>query len=549
MAAPASAAQFRAIAWVRWRLFVNSFRRKGGQGELIARILILPFIAIIAVGPIVGAGALGFYAVHNHADWAFSALTWAVFLGWIFVASATTLQPDGIDLSLLLRFPVRFPSYVVIRFFFGLLATPNVVGSLALLSAAIGIGAAWPALFPWAALVLGSYGLMMILLLRMVLLWLDRWLAQRKTREIAGVVFTIFFLAFQYANAQVQTWARHRRHGQLGMGRFQTILPVYRFLHPVTAILPPTLAADSIMAGLRRSLLPATVALAGLIAFCCVFGALFALRLRGEFQGENFNEAPARAAIANSPAASAQSGLRFRGVPPAIAACIEKELRYLLRGPSLLITVLTPLVLVGIYANRMGPFELLLPCAMAYTLFSLLPLLYNVLGQDAAGAQLYLMSPTPLHEVFLAKNLVTGGLITCVAATAAVIVSYGHRPSAAIAVGTAFWFAFVLLTNLSFGNLRSVQSPMKVDMNKTQRRRGASQMSVLIVLAVLLGSLALGFALLWGCRYLGHIWAAPVLLLLLAAAALAVYVNTLHRMERAALANRDVLVEALGKAA
>jgi ABC-2 type transport system permease protein len=541
--------QFRAIAWVRWRLLVNSFRRKGGKGELIARILILPFIAIVAVGPIVGAGALGFYAVHNHAAWAFSALTWAVFLGWIFVASATTLHPDGIDLSLLLRFPVRFSSYVVIRFFFGLLATPNVVGSLALLSAAIGIGAARPMLSPWAAIVLGSYGLMMILLLRMVLLWLDRWLAQRKTREIAGVVFTMFFLAFQYANSQVQGWARHRQHGRLGMGRFQTILPVYRFLHPVVAILPPTLASDAITAGLRGALLPATAALAGVIAFCCVFGALFALRLRGEFRGENFNEAPPRTAVANTHAAPAQSGLRFRGVSPAIAACIEKELRYLVRGPSLLITVLTPLVLVGIYANRMGSFELLLPCAMAYTLFSLLPLLYNVLGQDAAGAQLYLMSPTPLHEVFLAKNLVTGGLITCVAGAAAVIVSYGHRPSAPIAVGTLFWFAFLLLTNLSFGNLRSVQSPMKVDMNKTQRRRGASQMSVLIVLGVLLGSLALGFALLWGCRYVGHIWAAPVLLLLLAAAALAIYVSTLHRMERAALANRDVLVEVLGKAA
>ena len=30
-------AQFEAIAWLRWRIFVNGFRRKGGAGEIVAR--------------------------------------------------------------------------------------------------------------------------------------------------------------------------------------------------------------------------------------------------------------------------------------------------------------------------------------------------------------------------------------------------------------------------------------------------------------------------------------------------------------------------------
>jgi len=545
-AGPSSAAQFKAIAWIRWRLFVNGFRRKGGKGELVARIILLPFVALVAVGPIVGAGAGAYFAVNTRANWALSLLMWVVFGGWIFVTSATTLQPTRVDLSLLLRFPISFPSYVITRFFFGLLSTPNVIGTLALAAAALGIGLAQPSLFPWAAATLGSYALMMILLLRMVLQWMERWMAQRRTREIFSLLFTMFFLSFQFLNFEMQGWAHHR-HGPRGFARFAFLLPYYRAVKPFVEALPPALAAKSIARMQTGHALAAFGSLAAVLAFGIVFGSLYSLRLLGEFRGENFNEAPARPRVAKDAKEAQRSGFDFGGLPPAIAAGIEKELRYLVRGPSMLLGVLTPLVLVALYANRLGSFELLLPGAMAYTLFALLPTLYNVLGQDAAGAQLYLLSPTPIRTVFLAKNLVSSALIVCVAGAAALLVAYAHPPSPPIAVGTALWFAFVLLTNLSLGNFRSIQSPMKVDMGKVQRRQGASQVSVLIVLAGLFGSLLTGFVLLWVCRYLGHIWAAPAALLVLAVAALLLYLRTLNRIGRVALENRDVLVEVLGK--
>jgi ABC-2 type transport system permease protein len=531
---------------VRWRLFVNAFRRKGGKGELVGRILLFPILAAIAIVPITGAGIGGYYAVHTHSGLILSIVTWAVFSGWIFVMSASTLNPANLDLSLLLRFPMRLSSYVVTRFFFGLLATPNVVGSLALAAAAIGIGIAQPRLFPWAALVLFCYALMTILLMRMVLLWLDRWLAQRRSREIVGVIFALFFLSFQFLNVEMQTWGRHRGGPPL-LAKLAFLMPVYHAIRPVTAALPPALASGAITQMRRGHAMPALGMLAGLLAYSAVFAGLFVWRLSGEFRGENFNEAPKRGPAATDAAKQAEDGFRIGVLPVAVAACVEKELRYLVRGPSLLIAVLMPLVLVGLYANRVGSTEFLLPGAIAYTLFSMLPLLYNVLGQDAAGAQMYLLSPVPIRTVFLAKNMVLGMLIAAVATAAAALASYNSPPEAPIAIGTALWFLFVLFTNMSFGNSRSIHSPMKVDMGKVQRRQGVSQLSTFIVLGVLFGSLLAGFAIIWGCRYLGYIWAAPAVFLAMAVAAIGVYVRSLNRIEKAVMEQRDGLIEVLCK--
>jgi ABC-2 type transport system permease protein len=559
-AAPSSGAQFRAIAWLRWRLFVSAFGRKSGKAEFVARIVMIPFVAVFTVGPIVAAGAAGYYAVSEHAAWALLLLLWAVFGAWVFVTSATTLAPPTVDLALLLRFPIRFPSYVVIRLFFGLLATPNVVGTLSLAAAAIGIGIARPGIFPWAALVLGVYAAMIVLLLRMVLLWLERWLAQRRTREILGVAFTLVFVAVQYVNFQMTNFghARRARHGgptgmQLLAAKFSFLLGAYKAVRPLAELLPPALAARSIASFDDGAWLPAAAALAAVFAFAALFAALFALRLRGEFRGENFNESPARSTAPvggkGRDGTEHPKGFELWGVPPAIVACMEKELRYLVRGPSLLMGVLTPLVLVGLYANRMGSFELLLPGAMAYTMFAMVPMLYNVLGQDAAGSQLYLLSPTPIRTVFLAKNLVLSALICLVGLIAALLVVWRQPPTAPILAGTAMWFAFVLFTNLSFGNFRSIMAPRKVDMGKFQRRQGTSQVSALIVLAVLVGSLAAGLVLLWVCRYVGHVWAAPVILSGMALLAFLYYLRSLNGIGRLALDQRDGLIEALGKGA
>ena len=543
-------AQFKAIGWIRWRLLVNALRRKGGKAELAARILFYPFLAVFFIGPVIGAGFLGFYAIHGQDASLLFVLTWVIFGAWFFVTAATTLAPPEIDVALLLRFPMRFSAYVLLRFTLGLLATPNVVGTLALVGATVGIAIAQPNLFPWAAMVLLSFGLTMILLLRMLLIWLDRWLAQRRTREIVGVLFALFFLGFQYVNYRIQTASSHHRHGSI-IPYLPQILDVYHVAQPFIATLPASLAARSIELAWHGAILRAAGSLAGLLAYASVFGALFALRLRGEFRGENFNESPARtldfADASDGSKASAREGLRLPGLSPAVVACIEKELLYLKRSPATLLSMLTPLVLVVIYAGRLGASDLTLPAALAYAMFSTMPLLYNVLGQDAAGAQLYLLSPTPLRQIFVAKNIVSSALVLMIAAVAAAIVVRNSPPPLPVGLATVLWLAFVLFLNLSLGNYRSVTAARKAEPGKFSGRAQPSQLSVWMVILILLAAMMLGFAVIWTSRHFGAIWVAPGFFLVLAGGALAYYLRSLDRIGSLVLQRRDELLEGLCK--
>ena len=58
-----SRAQFAALAKLRWYIFRNAFRRKGGGGELAARILLFPILGIVAFGPIIGSGFGAYFLV------------------------------------------------------------------------------------------------------------------------------------------------------------------------------------------------------------------------------------------------------------------------------------------------------------------------------------------------------------------------------------------------------------------------------------------------------------------------------------------------------
>jgi len=556
--APDALEQIKSIGWVRWRQFVNTFFRKGtkGMGEVIARLILYGFVAVATIGPITGAGFAGYFSIRNNTPGLLTIVTWVVLAIWIVIVLSTTLQPPTVDLGLLLRFPVRFRTFLAIRLLFGLMSMPNVVGSLILASAAIGVGIARPGLFPWALLTLESYALTVILLLRTAMLWLDRWLAQRRTREIFGTLFALFFLSFQFLNywfqGRIANHGRHNADPTASLDRWKT---AWHAVEPVARWLPPSQSANSIRFMNTGAIFAALGSLAAVLAFASLFLGLFAYRLQGEFRGENFNESAAgRAAARRSTRPKATSSLVRDDSRAAagwldgpIAACMRKEVRYLLRVPASLLGLAMPLVVMAIYSQRMRGFEWLLPASLAYALFGLLPTLYNVFGQDAEGAQLYLLSPTPLRKVFLAKNIVSMGLILLVCGLGALIVTRGQLPSAPVTAATALWFVFVVFTNLSFGNYRSLAAPMRLQLGKVQRRQGVSQLSLFMAMGVIFGSLLIGFISILVARSIDLIWIAPAMFLVLAAAAVVAYILLLGRIEQIAMAKRDRLIEVLCK--
>jgi hypothetical protein len=135
-------AQFGTIAWLRWRMLLNGFRRKGGAGEMAARIILYPVMAGFAFGPTLLAGGGAFYFVHIGRADRISLLLWVTF-GFCQLLNIQLGQPGStFDPTQLIRFPLSSSRYTAIRLFFGLLTPANVIGTMMSLAIAVGAGSA-----------------------------------------------------------------------------------------------------------------------------------------------------------------------------------------------------------------------------------------------------------------------------------------------------------------------------------------------------------------------------------------------------------------------
>src|ERR1022692_4955742 len=172
---------FQPIAWLRWRIFVNTLRGKGAVGELIVRILSYPLLALIILGPSVGSGFAAWYFVSQHMEDFLAIPLWIIFFLWQFIGVSTSATGPNFDLATLTRFPIRYRDYLLIRLSFGLFDPPTLAGIGCLIATTIGIAVAAPSMAPWAALLLFLYAVCNVLFSRMLYSWLERWLAQRRT--------------------------------------------------------------------------------------------------------------------------------------------------------------------------------------------------------------------------------------------------------------------------------------------------------------------------------------------------------------------------------
>src|SRR5271170_7990348 len=189
--------QLAAIAWLRWRLFVNSLRSTRGALELVSRIMISFAFAIGGFGGAFGMGIGAYFAISAGKPGLLALPLWFVFIFWqVFpiMATAFTNNPDSSDL---LRFPLSYDSYFLVRITYGAFDPATALGSLWSFGILVGVCFARPELLPWTALVLLSFTAFNLLFMQMVFAWVERWLAQRRTREIMGILFVLLMLSFQ----------------------------------------------------------------------------------------------------------------------------------------------------------------------------------------------------------------------------------------------------------------------------------------------------------------------------------------------------------------
>jgi len=552
--------QFRTITWLRWRIFVNGLRRKGETSELIIRILSYPFLAIIIFGPAVGAGALS-YLFTSRAMYAYLAIPlWLIFLLWQVVGISTSASGPSFDLSQLSRFPIGYRDYLLMRLSFGLLDPTTLSGVACLAAMSVGIAIAAPALFPWAAFSLFVYAICNIFFFRMVYSWAERWLAQRRTRELfVGLILVLSLLA-QFAGQFAQRFANTTNHVKPS----PFMLAACRTLLAINWFLPPGLTASSIEHMRTGPLLLSFAAFSGLIGYTIAFVFILHLRLRAEFLGENLSEAPAarviKAKIRKSSAIeSSQTPARPKLLSATVAVCLRKELIYLKRSGPKLYALIMPVFMVVLFSVRStgigqvtrGGFKSYLFCyGCAYTQLLLVQLLYNSLGADATGVQFYFLAPFRFRDVMLGKNIMTTVIliieIVLVYITAALLTT-PCPPDLTAATITWSFFAFFL--NMSVGNVRSISAPKAFDAGK-MRSQNVSGLSSFISLFVILGAIAVGAGVLALCHYL-HItyWLAAGIFLMLALGSFGVYLLVTSKLDGIAAEHLEDLTQALSKTA
>ena len=553
-------AQFRAIANLRWRIFINGLRRRGGKSELLGTILIIPLFFAIIILPALGVGFLAGLFVRNGDFQYIVILLWAIFL----LSQLTSIQlgqaGTTFDPTQLIRFPLNFRGYAAIRVFFGLLSPGNAVSTLMSLTMAIGITVVEPRIWLYAFVTMGVYAVANIFFTRMLFIWVDRWMSTRRAREVFTALIFTFGMSAQYLNF---TFNLNRHNGHLSPANAARLAAATHFYHrsePFLALLPPGLTSNSIFAAHAGH--PATFAaeVLGVLAFAVLFFVIFATRLYKEFRGENLSDVAN--AVAKTPAkkhtaptaaivpATTSSSLHF-SAPSTVAAVLGKEFLTLRRNTGIFYALVAPLIMVVLFANLKAgrvSADVLFASAVAYTLMGVAPLCYNSLGLEAAGIQFFFLAPIKMRDVFIAKNLMNAGLaVVEIIVVLCAITLIGKPPSATVVIAVVLWATFTMFVSLAIGNHRSVTSPKKVDITKMAKNQ-TSQLSAFISIGVMLVAGGLGAGIYATAHFLHKPWIMAPAGLALAVIGFFVYRHSLATVDQLLADHRDTLSETLCKA-
>lgn len=538
--------QLALIAGLRWRVFRNSLRTTSGWLDLLALLVASVLGGAFVVGVGVGLGFSAHIFVARGTPEFLALLLLGVFFFWQFVPLALASSTTGFDFRNLLRFPLRFPAFVLVNLAYALF-DPAAVGALIWLACiATGIFLARPDLLGWTLVVLAVFAATNLLLSRMAFAWLERLLTRRRSREALVALFLLCLLSFQLFSAVGARWEKR-------------IKPYATAALPAVLLLPPGLAGKALASATRGDLPAIAVSIAFLMAYGLAFGLLLHYRLRAQYLGEDLGESPAPVVVPAASSSSVISSASFASsfLPGPVAAVFEKELRYLYRNTVAGLTLVLPLILIIFFTisanaprHRPGPLirwpEMAFPAAVAYMFLIVAPFVHNSFAFDGRGIQLLFVTPVRFRDVLLGKNLIFCLILLVETAAVWLMVSFTFRPpSLMIAAATLSGLVFAAFVHFIVGNWLSLVFPRRFEFGHFRRR--ASGMSVLLGFGLqflLLGLAAL--VTLWA-RWRGQMWIVPVVFLALSGIALPVYLATLDYSTRLALEKREVLTGQLSR--
>jgi ABC-2 type transport system permease protein len=541
--------QYAALAVLRLRLFVNGFRTVAGAFELSARTVSFFIYCLMGLGLGTGAAIAAYTEVALHRWEELSIEFWVLDVLWIAIAVALASFQEQYDLSKLLQFPVSFKSFFLLYLIFGFVDISTIMGGLCCLGILVAIAFARTGLVVIALAALAGFAAFNILLVRAVLAWIDRWLAKRRSRELVSAFFLIAMLSLQLLNPVVrnQTRPKHSRHRDW-QETHETFLWV-KAVESVQAWLPPGLTMAILRSTDEHDPVAAAELLGALGIYVLGAGALLGVRLRAEYRGENLGESPGRKSR------EASRSKRLIGGSGPIGAQIEKEVRTIVRSMPQLYSVVVPMLMVFVIASlfRGGvalprhSFQMALPVCVAYGLLGFTQLMYNNLGGEGTGIQMFFLFPVPMRTILLGKNLFHAALYVLVALGAGILASMrlGH-PSGGTMATTLAWVAFALPANLAAGNMLSLTMAYRVNLGRIGRQSG-SQGNALLSMLIQTTILGVGAGVVGLSGFFGKPWLAATVLCILACGAVVAWMLVLRNADRIANLHRDTLIAKLAR--
>lgn len=549
-----ASAQYAAMARLRWRMFIHGLRSIHGLLDLGATGVAWMLYSVMGLGLGLGLCAAA-YSLASHSSWQYlPILFWVTSFLWLMFPMLVASFQEQSDLRILLRFPIRFGSYFLLYLISGLMEASTIVGALCCLGVWVGIIIARPDLYLWAALGLSLFALFNILLVRAVFAWIDRWLAQRKTREILGAVFMVLFVSLLMINPVLnqnrhEGSKNHKEEVAPVREAPDKYAPLLKTANLVQQWLPPGLGARTMQQAVEGKPAATLASLSGLGFWTLLAGIVLAGRLKAEYRGQNLSWAPSR-----GKATRRDSGWTLGGSGPFVAI-LEKEVRSLSRTMPLLWALCMPALIMpfvaGVFhhsaSGTMNSFPYAFPLSLAYALLGFTRLFYNNMGAEGEGIQLLFLSPTPIRTVLLAKNLLHSILFVFVGFAAGVLCCLRLGiPSLAVSAATGAWLIFALPCNLAAGTIFSLTMPYRVNPGRITRPTG-SQANALPAMLIQFGVLGVGVLVFWLCWSVKEPWLPVPIFVVLAMVAFFAWMRVLHYSDDNASQRRDSLIATLMK--
>lgn len=546
---PGLLAQIRLIAELRWRILGNLIRKRNSRLDLIGLVFAVFFAGLFVIGLCLLFWWGAYFSVSNGRLGWLLLLFWSIFLFWqafpLFIAGFGA----PFEFRTLLRFPLHFSAFYIIGLAYGLADFAAICGTSWLLSVAVGIGMARPALIPSVLLIVILFVWMNITLERLLSSWLERLLARKRTRELLFGLFILLSVSAQFIRPAIVHYSEGTR-ASVSAQHFIAYLAPF----------PPSLAASAVTAMGEGQPSQFLTSVGALFIYIAILSALLWRRFAAQYRGEELSETSAPVRVARTqptlPEQARPDPLGF--LSPPVAAILTKEFKYLLRNGFVLISLLMPPLLVLLFSSQIGAqhpsfthtritTDSFFPGMMGYLILMLMTPAYNCFAYESKGIRNYYTAPIRFRDVLLAKNLMYAAILIfeIVLSIALLSVRIG-LPSSPVLAATILALVFAVAGQFAIADWVSLSFPRKLEYGSMRGQRG-SGVSIWIAFGVQILLAGICGVILFTGRWTGNPWLPAEAFAALAAASLGGYFAALDALSVVAEKKKEVLIETLSR--